>query len=211
MMKSISQLLLFSVLFCSVLSRAEQTTVENPVNAIEDAQIAELTKPEVPTASAVVQPAPSAPRESEIPVQLEPTKKAATDSSIAMRAVGGLIVLAILGIGAYFAIGRYRRTQIGKTSAPEIKVLRQHFLGPKKSLAIIRVAGESILIGVTDSNINLIKSLSLLDEDIPTAEEVPASFASAFEKSVEEPQDEYAISGIRDFVSSRLKNMRSLN
>ena len=42
-------------------------------------------------------------------------------------------------------------------------------------MAIIRVAGESILIGVTDSHISMIKSLSLIDDEVPS--EVPQKFA----------------------------------
>ena len=140
----------------------------------------------------------------------------------------GGIVIGILAAGGYFMIGKYRRAQLGKISAPEIKILRQHYLGPKKSLAIVRVAGESMLIGITDSNINMIKSLALLDEDVP--EEVSTSgfdqsLTFAKEKSFKvthmpkaevdanfnSESEEYSISGIRDFVNQRLKNMRSIN
>ncbi len=79
-----------------------------------------------------------------------------------------------------------------------------------------------MLIGMTDHNINMIKSLSLLDEDVP--EEINHSFQTVFQKTEvqaqsnsqaqvaknEEPED-FSISGIRDFVSTRLKNMRSLD
>jgi flagellar protein FliO/FliZ len=146
----------------------------------------------------------SATPEDKIPVQLEAPKKTAVEGSSSYKAIVGLAILGILAAGGYLLVGKYRRSQLVKNTAPEIKVLRQHYLGPKKSLAIIRVAGESILIGVTDNNINLIKSLSLLDEDVP--EETPQNFAQVLQND-----EDFAISGIKDFVGERLKGMRKLN
>ena len=140
-----------------------------------------------------------------------------------MKFIMGLAVLGILAAGGIFLVNKYRRTNLKQISAPEIKILRQHHLGPKKSLAIIRVAGESILIGVTDHNINMIKSLSLLDEDVP--EDTPVAFGHVMQRfapttaensqnthraTQAEESEEFSISGIKDFVSSRLKNMRNL-
>jgi flagellar protein FliO/FliZ len=100
--------------------------------------------------------------------------------------------------------------------------LTQHYLGPKKSLAIIRVAGESILIGVTDTNINMIKSLALLDDEVP--EEIHSNnFADLFggvpstsakatadsESADADPEEEFSIRGVKDVVSKKLKGMRS--
>lgn len=168
-------------------------------------------------------------KETEIPVQLESTKKAGSDHSLYFKAIFSLLVVFGMGVGSYILIGRYRRANLTKNPATQIKVLTQHHLGPKKSLAIVRVAGESILIGITDQNISMLKSLALLDEDIP--EETPSNFAAIFAgknsqqntMSAEEPQrssqanssarqddEEFSISGIKDFVSTRLKNMRTL-
>ncbi len=87
----------------------------------------------------------------------------------------------------------------------------------------MRVAGESILIGITDHNISMIKSLSLLDDEVP--EEAPKSFGhvlgdfheeektSSKKRSAKESEldsdEEFAIRGIKDIVSKRLKGMRS--
>jgi flagellar protein FliO/FliZ len=95
----------------------------------------------------------------------------------------------------------------------QVKILTQHYLGPKKSLAIIRVAGESMLIGVTDQNINLIKTLALLDEEIP--QDTPKDFSKSLDKSMnefssEDETEEFSFSKIKDFVSGRLKNMKEI-
>jgi flagellar protein FliO/FliZ len=172
-------------------------------------------------------------KESEIPLNLEKQKNAGTEGSSWFRILMTLSILGAVGCGAFIFLRKYSIPKERKHQT-QIKVLQQHYLGPKKSLAIIRVAGESILIGVTDHNISMIKSLSLLDDEVP--EEAPKSFGktmATFDEDEEEQQfspepkervsfksraketastdadDEFAISGIKDIVSKRLKGMRN--
>jgi flagellar protein FliO/FliZ len=156
--------------------------------------------------------------ESEIPVRLESSKKASESDSPLFRMLAGLAIVGLLAAGSLVYVKKIKKGKFSSEPAPDIKVLTQHYLGPKKSLAIIRVAGESILIGVTDQNISLIKELSLLDEDIP--EHVPSKFKlkadrdlnnnSASEFDNEYGRDEFSFSGIKDVVTTKLKNMRTL-
>ncbi len=154
-------------------------------------------------------------KESEIPVNLDTNKKAAGGENPIFKIILSFAIVGVLGCAAYFLLRKYK-FQNPKSQATQIKVLTQHYLGPKKSLAIVRVAGESILIGITDQNISMLKSLSLLDEDIP--EDSPKEFHSVFAKKTQpaqfaddgENKDEFSISGIKDIVSGKLKNMRSL-
>ncbi len=106
----------------------------------------------------------------------------------------------------------------------QIKILTQHYLGPKKSLAVIRVAGESILIGITDSSINAIKTLSLMDDEIP--DHVPGAFNETLDRktkadakndsrqfnisNMETADEEFTVAGLQDLVKEKLKGMRSL-
>jgi flagellar protein FliO/FliZ len=170
-------------------------------------------------------------KESEIPLNLEAKKTASSEGVGVFRIVMTLAVLGLVGAGAFFFLRKYAVPK-AKQHQTQIKVLQQHFLGPKKSLAIVRVAGESILIGVTDHNINMIKSLALLDDEVP--EETPKNFNKVLggfsldQRETEEsstavkasnrkstsskeldPDEEFAISGIKDIVSKRLKGMRS--
>ncbi|BEV69668.1 flagellar biosynthetic protein FliO [Bdellovibrio bacteriovorus] len=170
-------------------------------------------------------------KESEILLNLESNKKAASEGGGVFRILFTLSMLGVVGTGAFFFLRKYKVPKAMKHQT-QIKVLQQHYLGPKKSLAIVRVAGESILIGVTDHNISMIKSLSLLDDEVP--EEAPQSFGKVLGQSTsknvdfddttadeEAPaprkrsakdldlDDEFAISGIKDIVSKRLKGMRS--
>ncbi|MBX2987604.1 MAG: flagellar biosynthetic protein FliO [Bdellovibrionaceae bacterium] len=157
-------------------------------------------------------------KESEIPLNLEKRQSVAAEGSPLLRFAFGLVVLGLMAGGAYVWMRRKARPG-PRQNAPQIKVLTQHWLGQKKSLAIVRVAGESILIGVTDQNISMIKSLSLLDDEVP--EEAPTQFNSVLGQAqmrgerAEEPTDgeEFQMSGlnqIKDVVSRRLKGMRSL-
>jgi flagellar protein FliO/FliZ len=165
-------------------------------------------------------------KETEIPVTLEPTKKTAGSETPIFKFLMSFGIVGVLGCAAYFFLRKYK-FQNPRSQATQIKVLTQHYLGPKKSLAIVRVAGESVLIGITDHNISMIKSLALLDEDIPeeappkefhsifakkTAPIAAAAAASAAASFSEDPEsrDDFSISGIKDIVSGKLKNMRSL-
>lgn len=156
--------------------------------------------------------APKVKKESEIPVQLKEAKEAAAPANMATRIWLGIAMIAGTGALSYLVLRKYRRDrQI--TDQFQMKVLAQHPLGPKKNLAVIRVAGESILIGVTDHHISLIKSLSLLDEDM--AEEVPTNFAPVLKGRGQEPLedniDSFSLSSIQDVVNRKVKGLRSLS
>lgn len=151
--------------------------------------------------------------EDEIPVNFSKAKKAETaDTSNGRLFLTFGLMAIILGLGYYFA-KKYGRPK--NSPQTKIKILTQHYLGPKKSLAIVRVAGESILIGVTDQNINMIKSLSLLDDEIPEAV-TTASFQETMKVDLsqnapanEDNQEEFSIRHIKNAVSLKLKGIRN--
>jgi flagellar protein FliO/FliZ len=150
--------------------------------------------------------------EKDILISLDEKQKSASDSSSLFRVILTFGLVGTLATGAYI-LAKKKSIQQGKSSNPmKIKVLSQHYLGPKKSLAVVRVAGESILIGVTENNINMIKSLALLDEEIPEAS--PSDFGNIFQSSTknsdfQENEDEQALMSIKDRVTKTLQNMRN--
>lgn len=190
-------------------------------------------------------------KESEIPLNLEAKKTAAANESPFFKFILVVGILGTLLAGSWILLKKYNTKNISKNHN-EIKILAQHYLGPKKSLAVVRVAGESILVGITDNNINMIKSLSLLDEELPevtpndfskliTKEDdfgasqvkdqvqmkgksltdkhssstysraaVKTSAKVAVAEQAESEDDEFSIKGIKDIVSNKLKNMRSI-
>ncbi len=180
-----------------------------------------------PNEAAVVEKLESARKvaESEIPVLTEKKAEKKSDGSAFQRLMITLGVFAAALCGILFGLKRWSGKRGNSRTNPKIKVLTQHALGSKKSLAIIQVAGESILIGVTDNNINMIKTLALIDDEVP--EHLPNNFDNAF-VDYDEPErlgpasrkllppverEDFTMQGlgeIRDKVSTRLKNMKHL-
>ncbi len=161
----------------------------------------------------IVQKAESNLKEEEMPVltSTDSIKKLKRDAPIS-RVVASLGILLAMMLGTWFFYKKWAKRDRDSNKNTRIKVLTQHFLGPRKSLAIVRVAGESILIGVTDQNITMIKSLALLDEDIPA--EAPVQFSKSLEKAqakqTDDIEDEFSVSKIKDFVSDKLKGMKEI-
>lgn len=222
--------LLLSIIFMfSVTAQAADKTVAEVTTTTElEVPVAAATvSDKIDEASAVVAMPEKAKtenlKESEIPLNLESGKKVAQEGNSVFRIIFTLSILGLVGTGAFFFLRKYKIPKAAKHQT-QIKILQQHYLGPKKSLAIVRVAGESILVGITDHNISMIKSLSLLDDEVP--EEAPQSFGRVLGDIDETPavaerapakrakeldaDEEFAISGIKDIVSKRLKGMRSL-
>ncbi len=161
--------------------------------------------------------------ESEIPLKIAETTNAAAQTGQSGKLILTLLVLVGMFAAAYYLIKKYAYSNKINKSNMQIKVLSQHHLGTKKSLAIIRVAGESILIGVTDQNISMIKSLALIDDEIP-AEVSQKAFAtnltdleatdsdqlsSMAQMNGQEIEDEFSFSGLKTNVSKKLKSMRT--
>ena len=222
--------LLLTILFMFSVTAQATDKVANEaaaISALEAPTTAATVSEKVDEASAVVAAPEKAKtenlKESEIPLNLDGGKKVAQEGSSVFRIIFTLSILGLVGAGAFFFLRKYKIPKASKHQT-QIKVLQQHYLGPKKSLAIVRVAGESILVGITDHNISMIKSLSLLDDEVP--EEAPQSFGRVLGDIDETPaaaerapakrakeldaDEEFAISGIKDIVSKRLKGMRSL-
>jgi len=98
-----------------------------------------------------------------------PSEKAKTASTTNLwfRMFGSLALVLVLFGGSLYGFRRWPGSKKISNRARMIEVLSQHHLGPKKSLAVVRVAGEACLVGITDNNISILKTLSLLDDDVP--------------------------------------------
>jgi flagellar biogenesis protein FliO len=64
------------------------------------------------------------------------------------------------GAGWMASIGQFARKNLGPRSKKMIEVISSHHLGPKKSIAVVRVAGRMLVLGITDDSINLITQIS---------------------------------------------------
>jgi flagellar protein FliO/FliZ len=160
--------------------------------------------------------------EADIPVLTSKSKEAKSSSSAMSRILITLGILTIALFATTLGLKRWSKRKMGKAQHTAIKILTQHYIGPKKSLAIVQVAGESILVGITDHNITMLKSLSLLDEEVP--EVTTNNFNTALNNSavegsefgddggINDANDLYlrGFNDIRDKVSKSLRGMKEL-
>lgn len=138
--------------------------------------------------------------ESQIPLFEKKAEHKAEDSVVTKII---FMVLGLIALGGYLIWFLKNKTKMvnGPESLMKIKMVTQFHIGPKKSLAVIRVAGESLLLAVTETQITLIKSLALLDEDLP--EVTPTDFAQSLEEEERPAQ--------RSSKSNREFSMDTLN
>lgn len=68
--------------------------------------------------------------------------------------------------GLFAGLGSGRRQQ----KRPDIDVLARHSLTKSASLALVRVAGRDLLVGVTDSSVRVLDSLPAREDDDPLEE-----------------------------------------
>ena len=159
--------------------------------------------------------------ESEIPLNLNKSATTVSTSSSSSKAVLSLVILfTMLGVSYYF-IKKYRYSNSQLQDNLNIKILTQHHLGPKKSLAVIRIAGESILIGITDHQINHIKTLALIDDEVPQDQTMPQSFQDTFSNQnqtlntgaravfIDQQEDDFSFAQIKNQVVDKVRSMRN--
>ena len=190
--------------------------------AAEEVNVAQTTATAGTEAQALAPAITKSTPESEIPLKLEKTVNSQENTSQTGKLFLTLFVLVGMGGAGLYLARKYAFSNKINKSNMQIKVLTQHHLGAKKSLAIIRVAGESILIGVTDQNISMIKSLALIDDEVPAelpsqsfAETMAAGGGEQIVQSKEitelagEVEDDFSFAGIKTNVSQKLKSMRN--
>ncbi len=144
--------------------------------------------------------------ESEIPVFIDKAEaKKASGPNLEKLVMTLFVVCALLG-AALFGLKRWAARRGKNIASPtKIQILTQHHLGPKKSLAIIQVAGEAILIGITDQNISMLKTLSLIDDEVPG--HVPKNFADELDNDTAEAQQQLAEEGFEEEENFALKGL----
>src|SRR6185503_18602385 len=102
-------------------------------------------------------------------------------------------IISAVGGGLIFSARRYGRQKNKGGEKARIEMLHQYQLGPRKSIALIRVAGEAMLVGITDHSINMIKAVTLIDD------EMEAAFGKGFNNFLE---DEFSIEDARSAITN---------
>lgn len=144
-----------------------------------------------PAAAAIAEKSKS---ESEIPVFADVKKAAKSEGSFVWRLVASVGFMGVVAIAMVFAGKKWTAKKNVGGQKTRIEVLHQVHFGPKKSLGLIRVAGEVILLGMTDQSITMLKSIVLIDEELEN------TMNTDFNKFL---NDDFAVEDIRSAISSR--------
>jgi flagellar protein FliO/FliZ len=165
--------------------------------------------------------------EDQIPVLKEKEKPAeVAEKTSAHKAVVALTIVLLMVGGLALTAKRWLQKTGVSNKHTNIRVITQHYLGSKKNLTVVSVAGEYILLGVTDHNINLIKTLSLMDDEIPESDKKP--FNAALDASLEqtdfveikhaspspasaEAEEGFSIRHLKEAVNKKLRGMKELS
>lgn len=117
--------------------------------------------------------------ESQIPAFRGPDKAAQSTSSPWTRLIVGMSVVLVLALGLLLAAKRFGKKGLLQNANVRMDIVSQKALSPKQNLVLVRVAGEHILLGATDHSINLIKSVSLIDDEAESS--LPQDFNNFLE------------------------------
>lgn len=151
--------------------------------------------------------------ESKIPLNISAdTKKKTSSLSPLNKMMISIVGLLLFAVAVFAWIQKMGKRAGHSTVAKNINILAKKPIGSKKDLMLIQVAGETILLGVTDHNINHIKTLSLLDDELPNF--TNPKFSQQLKQKVEETKisdekeelDGFAVSAlddVKDIVTKR--------
>jgi len=89
------------------------------------------------------------------------------------------IVVGVIFLFRHFANRLLGGGMTGRTVPRYIRVVESRFLAPKKSLMLVEVGGEYLLLGSTGDGINLIKQVDML-ESIEVVEDLAPAARPAF-------------------------------
>lgn len=123
--------------------------------------------------------AESSKEESQIPAFRGTEKKAMVESSSWLRMAVGSVVVVLMAFGFLVLAKKFGRKSKASSSKVQLDVVAQKSIGPKQNLVVVRIAGEHILLGATDQSINMIKTISLIDDE--SEDSLPQDFNNFLE------------------------------
>lgn len=174
-------LVILAALFClNARAEAAQAANDDDIVAAAEKMVNEDKAQSATPAAVKTDPAPTAAAatttlaatdkdatdETKIPVFTKSEKVVKSQTSLLWRLLGSLAFVGLIGGALIFASRRWKSDRARGAEKTRIEMLHQFHLGPKKSVALIRVAGEAILIGCTDHSVNFIKSIALIDDEL---------------------------------------------
>lgn len=187
----------FVILVISMISSVSSFAAESSAQSDEAiVQAAEtlLRENETPQVKTPMSTSSVSQKESEIPVNLNIKKEEPAKSNLAWRLAASLGLILTVGGLMVLAGRRWTRQKDRGGNKARIEILHQFHLGNRKSLALVRVSGEAILIGISDHNINMIKTITLIDD------ELEGMLKKDFNNFLE---DEFSIEDVRSALNAR--------
>ncbi|MCJ8277910.1 MAG: flagellar biosynthetic protein FliO [Bdellovibrionales bacterium] len=145
--------------------------------------------------------------ESEIPLNLKKESKIKKSSLSPLNKMMISIVGLLFIAGAVFVWVQKSGKKAGFSSvAKNINILAKKPIGPKKDLMLLQLAGETLLLGVTDQNINHLKTLSLLEDELPAF--TNPKFSQEFAQKIEETKISDETEEVDGFAVSQLDQVK---
>lgn len=92
----------------------------------------------------------------------------------ALKSFGALAVVIAVLCGAAFALKRWGHRFAGGSNKALIHVLERRYLGPKHSLLLVRVAEDTLLLGLSPQGLSFLASVDTANvpfSDEPTSQE----------------------------------------
>jgi len=74
------------------------------------------------------------------------------------------IVIGLILLTRYFSAKFFGNSAIPGVTAKNIRLIETRYLSPKKSLILVEVAGEYLLLANTDNQLSLIKQINMVEE-----------------------------------------------
>lgn len=190
-------------------NQGQASTQLKPVDLSEEDQTQLILKNDLKESALTEKknsPVESELKEKDVPLfaKTDPKKDSSTSGSLSWRVILSISLIFVFSLAISLFAKYGTRNRLGRQDQNKIRILSQHHLGPKKSLIIVQVAGESLLVGVTDQNISLIKPLALIDDEIPHS--TPSAFfdqleMASQERPLEDNRNTHPVSTVQDRVS----------
>lgn len=132
-----------------------------------------------------------------------PWVEGAGAEEVAEIALMPLIFKVTLGLGlvvllAWGTVYLLRRTTLGQgmsTHASAVRVLDRNWLGPKKAIYVVDIAGRTLALGVTEESITALTSWEEGEIDLARPETTQGGFADQFRTMLQRNRSELAPAG----------------
>lgn len=115
--------------------------------------------------------------------------------------------------GVFGFLGQLAQSGLGKLGQKEkmIEVLSTHHLGPKQSIAVVRVCGKQMVLGIANESISLISQLTGSQDKEIEESELDAAGTATFSELLKSEKSKPAFpNGVRSRIRSRLEGLKPL-